>query len=100
MYNGSIFIERKILRVPILGGSFRYMRAFAMPLTLAFDRQVLVVVFWDGVGAAAKVVELVNPLKGTFFYVHLRDIGPQVNALEHWIPIFSVLMFFMYCNVQ
>ena len=95
MYNGSVFVELKIRRVPILGCSFVQLRALAMPLTLAFDRQVLVVVFWDG--AARRSLE--NPLKGTFLYVHLRDIGPQVNALEHWIPIFSALMFLMYRNM-
>ena len=96
MYNGSIFVERKILRVPLLGRSIMYMPAFAMSLTLAFDRQVLVGVIWDG--AARRSLE--NPLKGTFCYVHFRDIGPQVNALEHWIPVVFVLMFFMECNVQ
>ena len=90
MYNGNVFVERKILRVPFLGRSIMYMPALAMPLTLAFDRQVLVGVIWDG----AARCSLENP------HIHLRDIGPQVNALEHWIPIVSVLMFFMYCSVQ
>ena len=95
MYNGSVFIERKILMIPVLRRLGLYMPAPTKTFALASDRQMLVVVDFDN--AARRSLE--NPLKGTFCYVHVRNVGSQMDALEHWVPIVSVVMLSMECNV-
>ena len=85
MHNCSVFIEWKILRIPIVRLLVICNSAFAISLTLGFGLQMLA-------GAARRSRE--NPLKGTFFYIHLWDIGSQVDAL------ISVIVLFVELGVQ